>query len=322
MVMTENTPLVSILVNNYNYGSFLSQSIDSALHQTYNNIEVIVVDDGSQDNSPDIIRSYGDKIRPVLKANGGQASALNAGFSNSRGDIICLLDADDIYLPNKVAEVVNAFRKDSNTDWFFHRATSYQSNQLLTDSLTSIFKDVAIKSPKEDPRKIDFRSAVRSAKSPSFAPSTSNICLSRALAEKIFPMPEVPGRSGVAISDLYIKLLAVGLGVGYQTERNLCLFRLHNNIYSDTEAVNKRRIGAEISIATGYWIRAKGTDFEHLSNKLLAKGISLRKKCRLSDKNFNNLIETYLSNTKIIGRIKLNLMIFYYLTKLSYKKMI
>ncbi|MBE9066264.1 glycosyltransferase [Leptolyngbya cf. ectocarpi LEGE 11479] len=314
--MTEKTPLVSILVNNYNYGSFLSQSIDSALHQTYNNIEVIVVDDGSQDNSHDIIHSYGNKIIPVLKANGGQASALNAGFSSSRGNIICLLDADDIYLPNKVAEVVNAFRKDPNTDWFFHRATPYQSSQLLTDSLTSIFKDVAIKNPKENPRKIDFRSAVRNAKSPSFAPSTSNICLSRALAEKIFPMPEVPGKSGVAISDLYIKLLAVGLGVGYQTERKLCLFRLHNNIYSDTEAVNKRKIGAEISIATGYWIRAKGADFEHLSNKLLAKGISLRKKCRLSDKNFNNLIEIYLSHTNILGKIKLNLMIFYYLTHL------
>ncbi|MEM7064904.1 MAG: glycosyltransferase family 2 protein, partial [Cyanobacteria bacterium P01_B01_bin.77] len=286
MVMTEKTPLVSILVNNYNYGSFLSQSIDSALHQTYQNIEVIVVDDGSHDNSHDIIHSYGDRIIPVLKANGGQASALNAGFSNSKGDIICLLDADDIYLPNKVAEVVNVFRKDLNTDWFFHRAIPYQSSQLLSDSLVSIFKDVDSKNPKEHPRKIDFRSAVRNAKSPSFAPSTSNICLSRALAEKIFPMPEVPGKSGVAISDLYIKLLAVGLGVGYQTERKLCLFRLHNNIYSDTEAVNKRKIGAEISIATGYWIRTKDADFEHLSNKLLAKGISLRKKCRLSDKNF------------------------------------
>lgn len=322
MVNSQKTPLVSILINNYNYGSFVSQSIDSALNQTYPHVEVIVVDDGSQDNSPEVIRSYGDKIIPVLKANGGQASALNAGFAKSSGDIICLLDADDIYLPHKVDEVVRAFHKDTNIGWFFHRSIAYQSEQLLSGSLTPIFEEVDAKNPKEDSRKIDFRNAVRNAKTPDFAPATSNICLSRKLAERIFPMPEVPGQSGVAISDLYIKLLAVGLGVGYQTERKLCLFRLHNNIYSDTETANKRKIGAEISIATGYWIRQKGTEFESLSDKLLAKGISLRKKCRLGDKNFNNLIETYLSSIKVLDRIKLNFMVCYYLTKLSYKKMI
>ena len=322
MSTPKTNPLVSILINNYNYGSFISQSIDSALNQTYPHVEVIVIDDGSQDNSPDVIRSYGDKIIPVLKANGGQASALNAGFAKSSGDIICLLDADDIYLPHKVDEVVRAFHKDKNISWFFHRSIAYQSEQLLSNSLAPIFEEVAAKNPKEDLRKIDFRNAVRNAKTPDFAPATSNICLSRKLAERIFPMPEVPGQSGVAISDLYIKLLAVGLGVGYQTERKLCLFRLHNNIYSDTETANKRKIGAEISIATGYWIRKKGTDFESLSDKLLAKGISLRKKCRTSDKNFSNLIETYLSSIKILDRIKLNCMVCYYLTKLSYKKMI
>ncbi len=320
--MTDTQPLVSILINNYNYGSFLSQSIDSALNQTYPQVEVIVVDDGSLDNSRDVIASYGDKIIPVLKTNGGQASALNAGFAKSSGDIICLLDADDIYVPEKVAEMVAAFRQDPNIDWFFHRSIAYKSKQLINERLSDIFQEVQHQNPQETPRKIDFRQAIRNAQTPTFAPSTSNICLSRSLAQRIFPMPEVPGKSGVAISDLYIKLLAVGLGVGYQTDRKLCLFRLHNNIYSDTETIKKRRIGAEISIATGYWLRSKGADFEKLSNKLLAKGISLRKKCRLTDKNFNGLIEIYLSNTKMFNRIKLNFMVAYYLNKLSYKKMV
>ncbi len=74
-------PLVSILINNYNYGRFLSKAIDSALNQEYQNIEVIVVDDGSTDDSRKIIESYGERIKPVLKENGGQASAFNAGFS-------------------------------------------------------------------------------------------------------------------------------------------------------------------------------------------------------------------------------------------------
>ena len=91
-------PLVSILINNYNYDRFISQAIDSALNQTYPNVEVIVVDDGSTDNSLVVIRNYRDRITPVVKNNGGQASALNAGFSICKGEIICLLDADDLCL--------------------------------------------------------------------------------------------------------------------------------------------------------------------------------------------------------------------------------
>ncbi len=105
-------PPVSILINNYNYGRFLPCAIDSVLGQTYGNIEVIVVDDGSTDNSREVIRRYGDRIIPVLKANGGQASAFNAGFRNSHGEIICFLDSDDFYLPAKVERMVNLFQQN------------------------------------------------------------------------------------------------------------------------------------------------------------------------------------------------------------------
>ncbi|HLL41796.1 MAG TPA: glycosyltransferase family 2 protein, partial [Segetibacter sp.] len=80
--------LASIIIDNYNYGHFIREAINSALQQSYQNIEVIVVDDGSTDNSREIIRSYGEKIIPVLKNNGGQASAFNAGYYKSTGDVI------------------------------------------------------------------------------------------------------------------------------------------------------------------------------------------------------------------------------------------
>ncbi|HBB32476.1 MAG TPA: glycosyl transferase [Cyanobacteria bacterium UBA8803] len=99
-------PLVSIIINNYNYDKFLRESIDSALSQTYSDTEVIVVDDGSADNSQEIITSYGNRIVPVLKSNGGQASALNAGFAASRGEIVIFLDADDYLFPKAVEQVV------------------------------------------------------------------------------------------------------------------------------------------------------------------------------------------------------------------------
>lgn len=103
-------PLVSIVINNYNYGRYLRAAIDSALAQTYPHVEVIVVDDGSTDESRAIIESYGRRILPVIKANGGQGSALNAGFEASRGEIVMFLDADDEYLGDAVDQVVKAWR--------------------------------------------------------------------------------------------------------------------------------------------------------------------------------------------------------------------
>src|SRR3954451_20463787 len=95
-------PLVSIVIDNYNYARFLPEAIESALAQTYPDTEVIVVDDGSTDDSREIIASYGSRVRPVLKTNGGQASAFNAGFAASRGDVVLFLDSDDTLFPEAV----------------------------------------------------------------------------------------------------------------------------------------------------------------------------------------------------------------------------
>src|SRR5207302_2868903 len=101
-----NNPLVSLIVNNYNYANFLGEAIDSALEQTYKDMEVIVVDDGSVDHSREVIATYGNRITPLLKANGGQNSALNAGFTISRGEVIIFLDSDDVLLPTAVENAV------------------------------------------------------------------------------------------------------------------------------------------------------------------------------------------------------------------------
>lgn len=103
-------PLVSIIINNFNYAQFLNNAIDSALAQTYPEIEVIVVDDASTDTSPDVIQSYGARIKALLsETNRGQAAAMNAGFAISRGDIIIFLDADDYLYPQAVSEVAAAW---------------------------------------------------------------------------------------------------------------------------------------------------------------------------------------------------------------------
>ena len=89
----DSKPLVSIVIDNFNYGRFLGAAIDSALAQTYPHVELIVVDDGSTDDSREVISSYGDRVSAVFKPNGGHASAFNAGFRASHGCIVMFLDA-------------------------------------------------------------------------------------------------------------------------------------------------------------------------------------------------------------------------------------
>jgi glycosyltransferase involved in cell wall biosynthesis len=103
-------PLVSIVVNNYNYGRFLRRSVGSALAQNYPHIEVVVVDDASTDGSQEIIQAFGQRVTPVLKVvNAGHGAAFNSGFAASRGEVVIFLDADDYLYAQAVEVVVREF---------------------------------------------------------------------------------------------------------------------------------------------------------------------------------------------------------------------
>lgn len=107
--MKNSKPLVSIVIPVYNGSNYMREAIESALHQTYDNIEVIVVNDGSTDNgmTEKIAKSYGNKIRYFKKENGGVSSALNLGIRNMKGDYFSWLSHDDRYYPNKVEVQMN-----------------------------------------------------------------------------------------------------------------------------------------------------------------------------------------------------------------------
>ncbi|HEY1854921.1 MAG TPA: glycosyltransferase family 2 protein [Solirubrobacterales bacterium] len=99
---------VDVVIDNFNYGRFLAAAIESALAQTHPVTRVIAVDDGSTDHSLEVLRGYADRVEVVLKENGGQASALNAGFERCRGDVVIFLDADDLLHPEAVARAAAA----------------------------------------------------------------------------------------------------------------------------------------------------------------------------------------------------------------------
>lgn len=106
--MNRYEPKVSIVIPAYNAANYLSQAIDSALAQTYKNLEVIVVNDGSADDgeTEHVAKAYGERIKYIKKENGGSSSALNTGIVNMSGEWFSWLSHDDIYYPNKIEEEI------------------------------------------------------------------------------------------------------------------------------------------------------------------------------------------------------------------------
>src|SRR5690348_9652503 len=109
--MPQNSaPFVSVLVVSYNYEAYVADAIGSALRQTYPALEVIAVDDGSTDRSPEILAQFSDRISVIAKRNGGETSAVNRAFAASRGEIVLFLDSDDMLEDTAIEEVVAAWR--------------------------------------------------------------------------------------------------------------------------------------------------------------------------------------------------------------------
>ena len=108
-------PLVSVVMPSYNYGRFIAAALDSVFAQTYKNFEVIVVDDGSTDDSLDVLARYGDRIQVLRQKNEGPSAARNAGIRVARGRYVAFLDADDDWLPEKLSRQVALIESDPAT---------------------------------------------------------------------------------------------------------------------------------------------------------------------------------------------------------------
>ena len=117
-------PLVSVLIGAYNHDAFLSEALDSALSQTYPNLEVIVVDDGSTDNTQDVLRKYEDRIAYSYQQNSGLASALNRASKMASGAFLARLDADDVWLPDKVGRQLRLLQSAPDLDLVFSPFTA------------------------------------------------------------------------------------------------------------------------------------------------------------------------------------------------------
>ncbi len=211
-----NQPLVSIIITNYNYALYLPQAIDSALAQTYPYTEVIVVDDGSNDPSHQVMASYQDRIIPVIKVNGGQGSAFNAGYAASRGDLVTFLDADDVFRPEKIAKVVEAWHAHPDAVVFYHQLQGIDAHgHYLWRGRT--WPRVMLNG--------NIRARVEQSGGWWPWPVTTSLCFPRAYLEQVLPISEAefPSRA-----DSYLAGLAPFLGPVVGIPEPLAWYRVHS----------------------------------------------------------------------------------------------
>ena len=115
---------VSVLVDTYNAAPFVVQAVESVLSQeTPDDVQVIVVDDGSDDGTAGKLAPYRERVTYVRQENGGQLAALNTGFALASGDVVCLLDGDDYWLPGKLKKVARAFERNPGAGLVHHKTT-------------------------------------------------------------------------------------------------------------------------------------------------------------------------------------------------------
>jgi glycosyltransferase involved in cell wall biosynthesis len=237
-------PSVSVLITCFNYGAYVGQAIDSALAQTYPPTEIIVSDDASHDNSCEVVESYvsrGHGIRLLRNPHGGMAANLNAAYQNSTGDVICLLDADDTFLPGKVEAVVNAFRSHPQAGFAIHRA-SLVDNQKRQRGMYPLLSAL----PSGDCAQCTYdNSGILMG-----LPPTTNLALRREIAEQIFPIPvEYTGYAEQMIhrlAPLMTELCAV--------DEPLARWRLHGQNDQNSTRITARRLERELKIMESLWL--------------------------------------------------------------------
>ncbi len=261
-------PLVSILVSNYNYGRFIADSIQSALDQTYSHFELIICDDGSTDDSVRIVDQFArrdSRVRLIAKENGGQASGFNAAFAACQGEIIALLDSDDIFLPHKLERVVADFQAHPDAGFGVHRIIR-MSVDLRRQGVW----------PMSDPLPCGWHGAemLLDGGVLPYTPPTSGLSLRRQVAERLFPLPLQEPL--VSCPDQLLCRLAPFLTNVTREDEALSAYRLHGNNNYGPDRVTAESFKRQMVFSEALWAGQKrflatidpglAEDFQPLSN--------------------------------------------------------
>jgi len=246
-------PQVTIIIDTYNHGHLLEEAIESVLSQDFpeDKMEVLVIDDGSLDDTAERVKKFGARLRYFQKPNGGQASAFNFGLAKARGEIIAFLDGDDYWLRDKLRAVVAEFANRPDAGLVYHPLREYHTK---TDEFRDpIFKPISGFLP-SDPKQVILFDWM----------FTSSISFRRGILDQFLPIPETLRIQ----ADGYLCVLAMFLAPVIAIDLPLGIYRVHgNNLFfqdSGDADVNrlKRRIASsrEMVKALRGWLTSHGYD--------------------------------------------------------------
>ncbi len=245
-----SSPRVTALINTYNYGRFVEEAIESVLAQDFpaSEMEILVVDDGSTDDTRERVAKFGDRVRYLWKPNGGQASAVNLGFAHGRGEIVALLDADDLWLPQKIRRVVETFDRQPVSGMLLHKRWVWNT----TEPTTIEDPDLPVLSGEFPPTRVDL---LRYGTS-----STSGLAFRKSIAGEVFPIPD----SMSLLVDAYLQVLLFFLAPVAILNEPLFKYRVHssNRFHfggGDAGRVDHRlRAVSALTQETRVWLDAHG----------------------------------------------------------------
>jgi glycosyl transferase family 2 len=223
-------PFVSILIDTYNHEKFIEQAIISALEQDFPTAEreIIVVDDGSSDGTPEIVRKFEPQVRLIRKPNGGQASAFNAGIPECKGEIVSFLDGDDWWALNKVRLAVDELEKNPELG-----AVGHGQYEVYADG-----RPVGVVVPEKNTllHLQDLPTAVLFTHLRCFL-GTTKMTIRKKLLDQILPFPE----ELVIEADEYMFTLAPALAPALVLDKPLFYYRFHEgNHFQYSEKDNKK----------------------------------------------------------------------------------
>jgi hypothetical protein len=206
---------VSVLIDTYNHEHFIERAITSVLQQDLpmDGVEILVVDDGSTDRTPEIVHRFEPRVRLIRKANGGQASAFNVGIPECRGEIISFLDGDDWWAPGKLRRVVELMFADPSLGIVGHAIIESWENGAE--------RIIALPAPER--LRLDSIHAAQAFRLHRCYFGTSRMTLRGEIAQKILPVPEAL----VFEADEYIFTLANALSDGLILTEPLTHYRVH-----------------------------------------------------------------------------------------------
>jgi len=214
-------PYISALIDTYNHERFIAQAIESVLAQDFpaSEMEIVVVDDGSTDSTGTIVQNYAPRVRYLRKANGGQASAFNAGVREASGEIVAFLDGDDWWVKEKLRVVVETFEKNPNVGAVGHGL--YE----VDEAGVRRFTNVPDRTYRNALRTLEEGVAFRELRS--FL-GTSRLAIRKSVLDRVLPLP----LEMVIEADEFLAAVAVAHGGALVLDQPLTCYRLHSgNLY-------------------------------------------------------------------------------------------